>query len=372
MNIAPGNAQHMGNREEQQDAFAFSDISNKKFIEHGGVLAVVADGMGGLAKGRAASSLAVRTLLKEYEAKTKRELVIEALARSAARANQAVYEMAMKAGMEGNAGTTLAAAVVHQGNLCWLSAGDSRIYLFRDGELSRITVDHNYALELERDVANGKISRDEAENNPERNHLISFLGLRELIMTDSSRKPFPLRRNDRILLCSDGLHGSLSDAEIAEELNLPPQQAAERLVQKVLRKGKRSQDNVTVLIAAFDPVAVKKQQPERMYWKSIRTVAALAIFFGAGFAMGRYTDLPTSAIQQSISIFNSHKKAPGKADISDAAASVCRSDSIAPAEKREDPSENGADAPETKPDSTSSGKKRNERSTAPKHDRKQP
>ncbi len=255
MTVMPGNAQHIGSREEQQDAFAFSDVSDKKFIRHGGVLAVLADGMGGLADGKAASTLAVRTLMKEYEAKSKTESVPDALARSVLRANGEVNEMARASAMEGNIGTTIAAAVVHQDGLYWFSAGDSRIYLFRDGELSQITVDHTFALTLGNDVAEGRLSPENAARHPERSYLISFLGLRSIDMTDFNSKPFLLRKNDRILLCSDGLYGTISEREIMEEMLCAPDVAAERLVEKALGKGKRNQDNITVLVMDYSPAA---------------------------------------------------------------------------------------------------------------------
>ena len=73
MQIIPGNAQHIGSRKEQQDDFGFSDIDNVTFINHGGVLAVIADGMGGLARGREASLIAKQTMLQEYDRKIGKE-----------------------------------------------------------------------------------------------------------------------------------------------------------------------------------------------------------------------------------------------------------------------------------------------------------
>jgi protein phosphatase len=251
--------------------------------------------MGGLANGRAASTIAVRTALKEYMAKVPAESVPDALARSVAQANTAVNEMAKRASMDGDVGTTLSAAVVHDGNLYWFSAGDSRIYLYRDGELSQVTIDHNYGLELDEKVAQGELSREEAANNPERGHLISFLGLSELPLFDNNRKPFPLKPNDRILLCSDGLYGTLSEVEIAEEMACSPHTAAERLVEKALGKKKQFQDNITVLISAYEPVIRKMPSRKRVPWKRVLSALIFVLAIGsAGFLLGRNTSFSSS------------------------------------------------------------------------------
>src|SRR6516225_11406414 len=109
MRFAPGNAQHIGARQQQQDAFGFSDPSDKAFVAHGGFLGVVADGMGGLTQGSEASSTAVRSFLQAYKLKTAKESVAEALTRSLLEANRAVLRVAENASL-GEVGTTLAAA----------------------------------------------------------------------------------------------------------------------------------------------------------------------------------------------------------------------------------------------------------------------
>src|SRR5437016_4842993 len=90
MKLRVGNAQHIGKRSEQQDAFGFSDPKDSRFRKHAGFLGVVADGMGGTANGRAAGRAAVRAFLQAYQAKTPKESIVAALDRSLQEAHRAV------------------------------------------------------------------------------------------------------------------------------------------------------------------------------------------------------------------------------------------------------------------------------------------
>ena len=134
MRFAAGNAQHIGSRPQQQDAFGFSDPSDARFVTHGGFLGIVADGVGGLTHGLEASQSAVRAFLQAYQQKSESESIPEALRRSLREANAAVLRVASEPSGEG-AGTTLAAAVLHETALYWIAAGDSRIYLLHEGRL---------------------------------------------------------------------------------------------------------------------------------------------------------------------------------------------------------------------------------------------
>jgi protein phosphatase len=148
MKFVAGNAQHIGARPEQQDAFGFSDPGNREFVAHAGFLGVVADGMGGLAHGSAASQTAVLAFLQAYGRKKARESIPDALMRCLREANGAVLRVAEKISPRDELGTTLVAAVLHESCLYWVSCGDSRIYLARGKFLTRLTSDHTLAREL--------------------------------------------------------------------------------------------------------------------------------------------------------------------------------------------------------------------------------
>lgn len=130
MKVITGHAQHIGEREEQQDAYGFSSLDDEEAIERHGVLAVLADGMGGYAMGKEAGQLAVQTLLNEYIAKSAEEFIPRALEQSLHLANQAVYEMALSHELEWSVGTTLIATVIHQGELYWISAATAVFICF--------------------------------------------------------------------------------------------------------------------------------------------------------------------------------------------------------------------------------------------------
>lgn len=294
MQIIPGNAQHIGSRKEQQDDFGFSDIGNVTFINHGGVLAVIADGMGGLARGREASLIAKQTMLQEYDRKSVKKTVPQALIRALSVANAAVVEMARKAGLEGQTGSTMTAAVIKDDELHWVSVGDSRIYLYRRGQIIQLTTDHDYARQLAQEVAAGNLSAAAAAAHPQRQALTSYLGLPFLSEIDRNEDPVILEEGDRILLCSDGLYKTIPEAEMVRFLDREPQPAADGLIEATLALGKTNQDNVTVAILACEPdleISAFRYVMSfiELYGKLILIILILGLFLGGGaYLAARY------------------------------------------------------------------------------------
>jgi serine/threonine protein phosphatase PrpC len=254
MTIIPGNAQRIGARAEQQDAFGFSNIDDRAFVRHGGVLAIVADGMGGMANGRDASMIAVRTMLASYEAKGPEEDIPQALHRSITAANRAVYEFSSRQGKTGGVGTTLAAVVIKGDDLHWVSAGDSRIYLLRGSSATQISSDHVYARDLRIKVARREMSAEQAQSHPERDALTSFLGDPEIPEIDRSVAAVRVMTGDRLLLCSDGLYRAVSEPDMARiAMAGHPAAAAEALVDRAIAAGIPNQDNATAALLQVAP-----------------------------------------------------------------------------------------------------------------------
>lgn len=251
--VTPSNFQHIGTRTSQEDTFAFSDLGDKDFVLGSGVLAVVADGMGGLAMGANASGIAVRTFLGEYISRDISETVPQSLLRSLDASNKAVIELALAEGLENEVGTTLVAAVIHRKQLHWISAGDSRIYHFRNRQLEPLNRDHIYAHHLAEDVRNEMITREEAASHPERDYLTSYLGIEGPPEIDRNDKPLILEPGDMVVLCSDGLYNTLTVEEITAVLCKNTIHAAEMLVDHALSKNKKNQDNITVIILSCSP-----------------------------------------------------------------------------------------------------------------------
>ncbi|OPA79395.1 hypothetical protein BVG16_09960 [Paenibacillus selenitireducens] len=248
--IIPGYAQHIGARKEQQDAFGFSPFDDPHAIQRHGVLAVLADGIGGLAMGREAGQLAVETMRLIYEAKMPEDDVMPALIVGIQQANLEVYQLAKQHDLQGSVGTTLAAAVIQDHQLYWVSAGDSRIYLYRHHVLTQLTTDHVYATQLNQWVTSGHITEEQAVSHPDRHRLTSYLGLPEVVDIDFNYTPLPIQQGDLVLLCSDGFYQGLTENMLRAAPSLAPQCIAEWLIEQILAEAKPHQDNATVAILA--------------------------------------------------------------------------------------------------------------------------
>jgi serine/threonine protein phosphatase PrpC len=263
MRYLPGNAQHIGARHSQQDSFCFADPNDQAFIAHAGFLAVVCDGMGGMEHGDAASHTAVRAFLDAYLRKTPEETIPAALERSAREANDQVVALAHSLGMSEGVGTTLIAAAVSGASLFFISVGDSAIFHVSGGKLRMVNHPHVFANLLDAAVARGAMSREDAQNHPERDSLTSFIGAATLEEIDRNLEPWPLRDGDTILLASDGMFKTLAADEIRASLKGNPQSWPETLVEQTLAKQHEYQDNVTVLSVTVEsiPRTVKLEPP---------------------------------------------------------------------------------------------------------------
>ena len=237
----------LGDRQEQQDSFGFEMKENQG-------LAVICDGMGGMESGGQASRLTVELLLSRYiHAKADCEPV-QLLQDCATEANERVRNIRDKDGNCGTSGTTMVAALVQNRALHWLSIGDSRGYLCREGEFLQFTLDQNYGTVLEEQKQAGKITREEYCQKSERAEaLVSYIGIKKLGFIDYSRQPLPLQSGDKILLMSDGLYKLLEDeslrgivdnfTNIQEALQVLEMQA-----QKSADKSGMARDNMTVIL----------------------------------------------------------------------------------------------------------------------------
>jgi PPM family protein phosphatase len=252
MSFLPGNAQHIGNRSSQQDSFGFGDLDDEEFLAHGGFVAVVCDGMGGMEHGDLASRTAVRYFLDGYHRKVPSESVPAALERSVREANDRVVEMAHELGAAESVGTTLVAAVLlnsssNQKAMYFISVGDSGLFYVGEGGIQTVNRPHVFANILDSAVARGAMSKEQAQMHPERESLTSFIGVDVLEEIDRNLDPWPISDGDSILLASDGLFKTLSPEAILACLNGHPQRWPDALVARTLEQRYEYQDNVTVL-----------------------------------------------------------------------------------------------------------------------------
>ncbi len=246
LSVSCESSQDMGKRNEQQDASGFSDKGP-------GTLAVLCDGMGGMLLGRESSGLAVRSFIEACEGRSSDESLEKALIRSVFAANEAVLGMAARSGLRGSAGTTLVAAAVEKGCLSWISVGDSRVYLFREGLFKPLSRDHTVAARLQMMVEKGELNPEDVIYRAMPDALTSFIGIDILEEYDISAAPLSLKDGDVILLCTDGLYNFMPEREVTEILEhdaFKPWEGnlAEMIVGRVMDKKHPYQDNVTVVL----------------------------------------------------------------------------------------------------------------------------
>lgn len=175
-----------------------------------GELYVVADGMGGAAAGDLAAQWAVEKIIYEYYNDTSEDPAAS-LRRAIEEANYGIYANATADPTREGMGSTVVAAVVWGNLLIVAHVGDSRAYLIRNGQIQRLTEDHSWVADA---VRKGILTPEEAPTHPNRNVLTRSLGAKPSVEVDI--RYITLQPGDTVLLCTDGLHGVLSDAEIAE------------------------------------------------------------------------------------------------------------------------------------------------------------
>ncbi len=263
--IEIGTSSVIGKRKYQEDSlFAYGS--------GGEAIAIVCDGMGGLAGGAEASRTAVRSLSDAWLARSGEEDFPEFLRREARIADEKVFLLKDGNGGRLEAGTTVVAAVVQDGNLYWLSVGDSKIYIIRDGEMLSVCRQHNYRLTLDQKLAAGELTREQYQAEEGRAEaLISYLGMGNVSLMDINCRPFALEDGDIVLLSSDGLYKSLSEEEIfsiVRENRGDMDQLARKLTEGALGKQKPGQDNTSVAALRYcageEPEGGRQDELEEM------------------------------------------------------------------------------------------------------------
>jgi protein phosphatase len=254
-------------RKNNEDAYLLSALDGEEPIINAtartlkvgdaGLLVAVADGMGGAAAGEVASreGLAAVALFlfghwgRLAPASAVEGELLKALETAVERASDAVLRYSDDDRTARGMGSTLTAAVIWNGCAYFAQVGDSRAYLVRQGDLYQITEDQTLVNDL---VAQGSLTREQARVHPQRNMITQALGSPQPLRVVLSR--LVLCRGDRLLCCSDGLHGEVPDAHILAVLSqgLSPRRSLELLVEEALAHGGR--DNITgVLLSLNDP-----------------------------------------------------------------------------------------------------------------------
>jgi serine/threonine protein phosphatase PrpC len=234
----------IGGRKYNQDraAYAYSDKS---------LLLVLADGMGGHLHGELAAEIAIETYMQAFE-RAARPFVQEPekfLTETMQSAHKAIVQYAQEHNLGGNPGTTCVAALLQDDQVCWAHAGDSRLYLLRDGTTTAVTHDHSVVQQW---ADWGIISDDEMKTHPDRNKITNCLGGVGDLFYAEPGSTLRLQPGDVLLLCSDGLWSPLLDKEIATGFSSAPLAFAlnQFMESAINREGPRA-DNTTAVVAKW-------------------------------------------------------------------------------------------------------------------------
>jgi PPM family protein phosphatase len=265
-------------------------------------LYVVADGMGGAQAGEVASALAVEEFRRGLIAEGTAE---QRLTERVHAANRRIYETARQKIEHEGMGTTLTAVYLDESNLAVAHVGDSRAYIFRDGELVRLTHDHSLVEEL---IRRGKLTPEQAAAHPQRSIITRALGIEPEVEVDTWT--YPMRAGDVVLLCSDGLTSMISEPQIAavlaEQADL--ERAGERLIAEANEAGGR--DNITVVLFRLEDVDDERPAAEEATAVDLDAVSPKAGANGQTGTNGDGDDDQMTRVHQAMSTGRSAASVP--------------------------------------------------------------
>ena len=281
-----------GGREKNEDRMGYC------YTRESGLF-VLADGMGGHPDGEVAAQLALQTISALYQREARPLIAdtVEFLSSALMAAHHQIIRYASEKGMLDTPRTTLVACILQGTGATWVHCGDSRLYVVRDAELLTRTRDHSY---LEQQKGEPNFIQTSRIN---RNILFTCLGSPTKPVFDIAG-PVVLQQGDKLMLCSDGLWGSLTDAEIVKHLaSKGVSDAVPDLVENALRVGGERSDNVTVL-------AMEWETPDA--FESTRGISTDGIMDGVfastiqagGLGVDDLDDLDEASIERSIAEIN--------------------------------------------------------------------
>ena len=242
-----GNVQGVGARERQEDSFAVCNASDRSALEREGVFAVVCDGMGGMDSGNEASEAAVEAFLQLFHSLLAEGDIPRQLREGTLAVSDGIFQR-----FRGRSGTTAVAVRIQGGGLHWISVGDSAIFLKRGECVFQLNREQTCLNDLYlRELRQEPIQKERAEGDEDARRLTAFVGIDCLGQVDQSLRPWVLRDGDVILLCSDGISGVLSPAELREAMSLPPDEGCRLLETMVQEKALPGQDNYTGVMIAW-------------------------------------------------------------------------------------------------------------------------
>ncbi len=236
--------QGIGRRKEQQDSFALVNHDDVVAIKRHGLLAAVADGMGGMAGGKGASETVVRTLVQTFEQMNMETDIPTQLYDAIIEAGGNVYES-----LRENGGSTVVACICYDEKLYYASVGDSCLFLLRNGQLVRVNREQNSLnLEYMKSIRAGSVDPSFARASSRQTALSEYVGKRHIDEIDYLRRPLQLLDGDTILICSDGVSGFMSaDSMLQSMLSGSPRDICSCLEENLRITNDPHQDNYTAI-----------------------------------------------------------------------------------------------------------------------------
>lgn len=219
------------------------DIQTKK-----GILALLADGMGGHQAGEVASQQAITIIEQAYHAGPVLNPA-ETLRQAFKQANASVLQLSKELKACQGMGTTLLALVIRQGYAWFAHVGDSRLYLIRNAQCRQLSTDHTIVQEM---LDSGLITQEQAAKHPNRNIITRAIGTQYQVKVEATDKPIRLEMGDVLLLCSDGLYDLVDDSEITSTVSThEPAASCSSLVD--LAKLRGGYDNISIILLQVHP-----------------------------------------------------------------------------------------------------------------------
>ncbi len=243
-----------GKRESQQDCHFVTKSIRLSPFKIRRTFAVVCDGMGGLEAGDRASITAVEIMKLAFKKLPTKKVDIPRFYHDMM--ENIDYEISHWKDLDSDrgAGTTLVSVLLENRRLYWASVGDSSLFVIQDGRIKRVTREHNYGMYLTEMVLDGKITQQQADDDPQRKSLVSYLGMGGVSFMDIAGKPYMMKNGDILMLCTDGVTDALSTEELLDivtEHSDDLYMCCRCITRAVTDKGRESQDNATVVMLQY-------------------------------------------------------------------------------------------------------------------------
>ncbi|HEX5362698.1 MAG TPA: protein phosphatase 2C domain-containing protein [Gallionella sp.] len=243
MKFSVHQASHIGNRKYNQDRVAYAYSSDA-------LLLVLADGMGGHQHGELAATLIIDTFVESFGRHAQPRIAApeQFIAEAMRHANERIMQVPHDKSAGGFPGSTCVAALIQDGKMYWGHAGDSRLYLLRDGKVFAKTKDHSMVFQW---MEWGVISAEEARVHPQRNQITNCLGGQSDLFYMEPGEPVALQSGDLLLLGSDGLWGPFTDDELIKAFSVSSVGGLDDLITRALERELGRSDNVTGVAARW-------------------------------------------------------------------------------------------------------------------------